>query len=352
MRKHLVILAAFMTAIMITACGNGDGIVINGTTAADSESSAAVTEEGESETSQMAESTNGAKIEIITGETEQGAGTESAAESLEGKTENQTTQAPTEVLTTSAPKATAAPTTAAPKATTAASTTAAQYEVKDVKKTMYATSSVRVRSSYSTNSEVLGALGDGEKIEVTGESSNGWMRVNYNGHTAYVSKSYLTDTKPTASTTAAANQTTKPSSTVNSGTTPGKTPGPSAGTSSSGSATGPGGTSSSNGNVTGPGAGTSSGGSTGPGGSSSSGTSTGPGNSSASSGSTQSGGSGTVTGTVIGLDPTGVTVQTGDGTSYQFVWGSDVPALSTGEKVQISYGVDSSGQRQIKQVVK
>lgn len=345
MRKYLVILAAFMTAIMITACGNGDGIVINGTTAADSESSAAVTEEGESETSQMAESTNGAKIEIITGETEQGAGTESAAESLEGKTENQTTQAPTEVLTTSAPKATTAP-------TTAASTTAAQYEVKDVKKTMYATSSVRVRSSYSTNSEVLGALGDGEKIEVTGESSNGWMRVNYNGHTAYVSKSYLTDTKPTASTTAASNQTTKPSSAVNSGTTPGKTPGPSAGTSSSGSATGPGGTSSSNGNAAGPGAGTGSGGSTGPGGSSSSGNSSGPGGGSTSSGNTQSGSSGTVTGTVIGLDPTGVTVQTGDGTSYQFVWGSDVPALSTGEKVQISYGVDSSGQRQIKQIVK
>ena len=33
MRKHLIILtAAAMTAVMLTACGSGDGIVINGTT--------------------------------------------------------------------------------------------------------------------------------------------------------------------------------------------------------------------------------------------------------------------------------------------------------------------------------
>ncbi len=37
MRKHLAILtAAAMTAVMLTACGSGDGIVINGTTAAES----------------------------------------------------------------------------------------------------------------------------------------------------------------------------------------------------------------------------------------------------------------------------------------------------------------------------
>ena len=236
MKKRRMILTVAIMAALLTACGNGDGVVINGTKAEDVES---VPEGGSQDSSGdtgQGESKGNTKIEIITGETQP---VESAAESTEGQTEAFETQAPTAAPTT-APPATAAPTTAAP--TTAAPTTAApQYKVTDVKKNMYATSSVRVRSNYSTSSEVLGALEEGEKVEVTGESSNGWMRVNYKGHVAYVSKSYLTDTQPTGTTTTTntntgtnttTNQSTKPSSTTNTGTTPGGTSGP----------TGPGGT--------------------------------------------------------------------------------------------------------------
>ena len=38
MRKKWLIFVAAMTTLSITACGSGDGIVINGTTAAEAES--------------------------------------------------------------------------------------------------------------------------------------------------------------------------------------------------------------------------------------------------------------------------------------------------------------------------
>ena len=352
MKKHWMILTAAMTAVMITACGSGDGIVINGTKAADSNIETENTEEGGGSTdgagTAMGESKGGTKIEIVTGETTQAA-EESAAESLEGQTEpaNQAGSGSSQSQTPSATTAptTAAPTTAAP--TTAASTTAAQqYTVTDVKKTMYATSSVRVRSGYSTSSDVLGALAEGEKVEVTGESANGWMRVNYKGHVAYVSKSYLTETAPAATTagtqTGTGTQTDKPTSTTNTGTTPGgSSSGPTAsGTTTSGGTTTPGG--SSNGPTA---SGTTPGGSN-SNGPTSSGTTT-PGGSSSGSGA-----SGSVTGNVTALDPSGVTIQSSDGTSYQFTWGDSVPALAPGEKVQVQYSTDSSGQKIVTQVTK
>lgn len=100
--------------------------------------------------------------------------------------------------------------------TKAASTTkaAANYTVKDIEsKTMYATKSVRVRESASTDSAVVGGLTPGQDVKATGETSNGWIRVSYNGGSAYVSKSYLSTTKPdTAKETTAAKKTTGNSS--------------------------------------------------------------------------------------------------------------------------------------------
>ena len=160
MRKQWMIVVAAMTAIGITACGNGDGIVINGTTAAEAES-------GQTDESSAAadETTSGTTIEIITGETT--AVTETAAESTEGQTEAATTAAQTQASTTQASTTQAATTAARTQAATQPETTAAKtYTVKDMKKTMYATASVRVRSSYSTGSEVLAGLAQGEKIEI------------------------------------------------------------------------------------------------------------------------------------------------------------------------------------------
>ena len=116
-------------------------------------------------------------------------------------------------------QASASTTAAGTKAATttkAASTTkaAANYTVKDIEsKTMYATKSVRVRESASTDSAVVGGLTPGQDVKATGETSNGWIRVSSNGGSAYVSKSYLSTTKPdTAKETTAAKKTTGNSS--------------------------------------------------------------------------------------------------------------------------------------------
>ena len=218
MRKHLTILtAAAMTAVMLTACGSGDGIVINGTTAAESGIVAGETsgEQAEGSTLEETSKTGGTKIEIVTGETT------AAVESLEGQTEPETTQEAGKMIisaetattgttaaatkaanpTTAAATKAANPTTAAATKAAAPTTAAATYTVKDVSKTMYASSSVRVRSGYSTSTDVLGALSAGEKVTVTGEVENGWVRVTYKGHTAYVAKNYLTETAPATTNT-------------------------------------------------------------------------------------------------------------------------------------------------------
>ena len=353
MRKHLIILtAAAMTAVMLTACGSGDGIVINGTTAAESGIVAGETsgEQAEGNTPEETSKTGGTKIEIVTGETT------AAVESLEGQTEPETTQEagkmiisaetattgttaaatkaanPTTAAATKAANPTTAaatkaanPTTAAATKAAAPTTAAATYTVKDVSKTMYASSSVRVRSGYSTSTDVLGALSAGEKVTVTGEVENGWVRVTYKGHTAYVAKNYLTETAPATTNTSSSatsgtsgtnsssagnkNQTTtSPTTTINNGTTPGG--------STSGHTTAPDGSQA-------------------------------PGNTTAPGGTTNSSSGKTVTGNVTALDPSGLTIQTSDGQSYQFTWGSDVPALAPGEKVQVQYSTDSSGQKQV-----
>ena len=66
----------------------------------------------------------------------------------------------------------------------------------DTNKTMYATTNVNVRDTWSTASGVViyGTLAYGEAIEVTGISSDKyWFRVQYKGHIAYVYAEYLAD---------------------------------------------------------------------------------------------------------------------------------------------------------------
>ncbi len=331
MKKCGMVLAAVMTAFAVTACGSGGGIVINGTTAAQ-EGEAPAEGDGDSQGVESNEamvetgapgSAGGTRIEIVTGETQP-----SPVQSMEGQT-SLDSAAPTMAPTTAAPAPTQAPqTTAAPAATAATETTAAKtYTVTDVSKTMYATSSVRVRQSYSTSSDVLGALAEGESVQITGESANGWMRVSWKGHEGYVSKSYLSDTAPANQ--PASNQTTTNQAAANpGGTTPGGTTsnGPTGpGSTSGNTAAGPGSTQPSNSNSA-----------VGPGGST--GGTTGPGSSTPSGGDVSGGSSGTLTGSVVSLDPSGITVRTSDGGSRQFSWGNvSIPALAPGEQVQIQY---------------
>ena len=118
--------------------------------------------------------------------------------------------------------------------------------------TMYATTTVNVRSSYSTNSDKLGSLTKAQSVKRTGIGTGaaaGWSRIEFNGKVAYVSSDYLSATKPQVSvskpstdnsssgSTQTSKPTTKPSTGGNSGSSGGQTSKPSTGgnTSSGGS---------------------------------------------------------------------------------------------------------------------
>lgn len=85
---------------------------------------------------------------------------------------------------------TEAPTqTQAPETTTSLS---GDVTVTDYSATMYSTTvTLNVRSSPSTDSQILGQLGQDTPIKVTGKCSNGWFRIDFNGQTGYCSEKYL-----------------------------------------------------------------------------------------------------------------------------------------------------------------
>ena len=102
-------------------------------------------------------------------------------------------------------------------------TTAQEQLFTDCSETMYATTTVNVRSSYSTNSDKLGSLTKAQSVKRTGIGTGaaaGWSRIEFNGKVAYVSSDYLSATKPqvsvskpsTGSSSSGSTQTSKPSS--------------------------------------------------------------------------------------------------------------------------------------------
>ena len=71
----------------------------------------------------------------------------------------------------------------------------ANVTVTDTNKTMYVVAeNLNVRDSWSANSESYGMLKYGTAVTVTGKCSNGWMRIQFEGHIAYVSGEYLSET--------------------------------------------------------------------------------------------------------------------------------------------------------------
>jgi uncharacterized protein YgiM (DUF1202 family) len=63
--------------------------------------------------------------------------------------------------------------------------------------TVWATTTVNIRSGAGTSYSWVGMLYAGDSIERTGKTDNGWSRVNYNGQTAYINSDYLTTEEPT-----------------------------------------------------------------------------------------------------------------------------------------------------------
>lgn len=55
-------------------------------------------------------------------------------------------------------------------------------------------SSLNVRDGWTANSTKVGTLSYGATVTVTGKCSNGWVRIQYSGHTAYVKGDYLAKT--------------------------------------------------------------------------------------------------------------------------------------------------------------
>lgn len=129
-----------------------------------------------------------------------------------------------EQTTQTAPETTPTPesvSTPAQENTTAPQETDSLFTETD--ETMYATTTVNVRSSYSTNSDKLGSLTKAQSVTRTGIGTGaaaGWSRIEFNGKVAYVSSDYLSATKPqvsvskpsTGNSSSGSTQTSKPSS--------------------------------------------------------------------------------------------------------------------------------------------
>lgn len=72
-----------------------------------------------------------------------------------------------------------------------------EYTYTDLSQTMYAKSSVNVRSGPDINSEIIGGLSTAEAVEVTGKcNETGWYRIYYRNTEGFVSGHYLLNEKP------------------------------------------------------------------------------------------------------------------------------------------------------------
>ncbi len=74
------------------------------------------------------------------------------------------------------------------------------YTVEEMSATMYATDSVNVRSGPGADYDKIGRFSKNDAVTVTGRASTGWFRVVIDGKTGFVSNAYLTDKKPSGST--------------------------------------------------------------------------------------------------------------------------------------------------------
>lgn len=124
---------------------------------------------------------------------------------------------PPEQTTQTAPETTPAPESIPTPAQEG--TTAQEQLFTDCNETLYATTTVNVRDTYSTSGNKLGSLTKAQPVTRTGIGTGdaaGWSRIEFNGKVAYVSSDYLSTTKPqvntsTGSSGSSGGQTSKPS---------------------------------------------------------------------------------------------------------------------------------------------
>lgn len=86
-----------------------------------------------------------------------------------------------------------------------------EYTYTDLDKTMYAKQSVNVRDLPTADGNKLGGLSHAQEVKVTGQcNETSWYRITFGDGVAYVSNSYLQDSKPEQQ-TATQNTTTETS---------------------------------------------------------------------------------------------------------------------------------------------
>lgn len=104
----------------------------------------------------------------------------------------------TQDTTADVPPEPAAPGTTAPTDASDASETSETdgYETTPLNTVMYSTDTLNVRQKPSTDAKVVGQLNPGDEAKVTGITSTGWYRLDYNGGIAFVFGEYLSSEKP------------------------------------------------------------------------------------------------------------------------------------------------------------
>lgn len=96
-----------------------------------------------------------------------------------------------EAAATPTPEAVATPT---PEVVTEQSPSGVKIEVKEG--TYYTTADVNLRSDCSTEGMQVNGAAAGTELKSTGVCENGWIRVEYEGQTCYVSGDFVTTTPP------------------------------------------------------------------------------------------------------------------------------------------------------------
>lgn len=79
------------------------------------------------------------------------------------------------------------------ESTPAPTPSAPQYTTTDCDMYKYATTDVNMRVEPSTNTNKVGNVPQNEKVHVTGKTSNGWYRLEYNGTTGFSVSKYFAD---------------------------------------------------------------------------------------------------------------------------------------------------------------
>lgn len=175
--KNLTLMAVAMSIVLsLSACGN-----------AEKANSVASTESVMTESTESIENSTEAFVPEEKLSTEESVETTEATESVaETVTETQEPVADEAVIDV--------------KTVSENKTTDAGYTYADLSKTMYAKSTVNVRSLPSTSGSKLGSLSKNQEVAVTGQcNETGWYRISYNGGEGFVSNKYLAD-EPVAKT--------------------------------------------------------------------------------------------------------------------------------------------------------